>query len=70
MTTEKRDPPTTIWDIPRNDIEACRAYWLTGKATSDDLHTMMMLQDDPAELIVAMRDWPTSPGRSRGSPGR
>lgn len=47
--------PTSVWDIPRNDIEACLRFWASRRITGEEWRTMLQLQDDPAELIEAMR---------------
>lgn len=46
-----------LWDIPRNDIEACRRLWMERDVTPDDWRVMLRLQDDPAQLIAAEKRW-------------
>jgi hypothetical protein len=47
------------WDIERNDVEAALRYWREERKTpSDDpmrFEFLLRLQDDPTELIEAMR---------------
>lgn len=47
----------TVWDLPRNDIAACRAFWDSHAITPEEWRTMLRLQDDPAELIAAAKTW-------------
>ena len=49
--------PRSVWDIDRNDIAACVEYHDANGATPDDIRTMIMLQDDPAELLAIIAGW-------------
>ena len=50
--------PETVWDLPRNDVEACARYYKRrGGVTADEMHVMLMLQDDPSELERVAADW-------------
>jgi len=53
MTTK----PQSVWDLPRNDIEACRQFLATNSVTPDQWRTMLRLQDDPDKLIAAAKTW-------------
>ncbi len=52
---------TNIYQVPRNDVAACMAYYeARGQITTDEAQVMMMLQDDPvatAALREASRGW-------------
>lgn len=52
-----------VWNLPRNDIAACRAYWLEHEITPEEWRTMLMLQDNPAKLIEAAKHWKKRAGR-------
>jgi hypothetical protein len=52
-----KPPPTSVWDLPRNSIEACRAYWMAHDITDEDWRTMLRLQDDPTTLIASAKHW-------------
>lgn len=47
----------SVWDLERNDVEACIRYMdLVGTMTSEDVMVMLRLQDDPSELIAIMKE--------------
>lgn len=49
---------TTIWDLGRNDVDACIAYRQEhGGVTSDEARVMVRLQDDPTKLLDEMKAW-------------
>jgi hypothetical protein len=52
----------SVWDLPRNDIEACHRFWQEHRVTHEEWRTMLRLQDDPAELRAAAETW----GLARG----
>lgn len=45
-----------MWQIDRNDIAACLAFYEAHGATEDEWQVMLQLQDDPTSLRQAMRD--------------
>lgn len=47
----------TVWDLPRNDIEACERFWREHDVTEEEWRAMLRLQDDPAALIEAAKGW-------------
>ncbi len=49
---------STVWDLPRNDVEACHRFWQGHEVAADEWRAMLRLQDDPAELIAAAKHWP------------
>lgn len=50
----------SVSDIPRNNVAACIAYARKHKGvTPDEAHVMVMLQDDPTELLKVMAKWPS-----------
>jgi hypothetical protein len=50
--------PETVWDLPRNDVEACARYYKRrGMVSADEMRVMLRLQDDPAELEQLAADW-------------
>lgn len=53
----KRPHYESVWDLPRNDIEACRQFWRDHELTGEDWRIMLRLQDDPAKLIAASERW-------------
>jgi hypothetical protein len=53
-----RRVPTSVWDVPRNDLEAARAFYAArGQVTRDELEVLLKLQDDPAELAAEAARW-------------
>ena len=57
-------PRSSVYSLPCNDVDACRKLYEqrkrdSGGVTSDELRTMLRLQDDSARLegIVADEDW-------------
>jgi hypothetical protein len=50
--------PTSVWDIDRNDVDACVRYRdAKGAVTTDEMAVMIKLQDDPTALVEIMREW-------------
>lgn len=49
--------PQSVWDIERNDIAACVDFHDVHGARPDDIRTMVMLQDDPTELLQIIAGW-------------
>lgn len=47
----------SVYDLPRNDLEACRVLWQSRDITADEWRTMLLLQDDPETLVEAARGW-------------
>lgn len=47
----------SVWDLPRNDVEACHKFWQAKQITGEDWRVMLRLQDDPKELIGASKKW-------------
>lgn len=47
----------SVYDLPRNDIAACRAFWASREISAEDWRIMLKLQDDPAELETASKRW-------------
>lgn len=48
---------STVWDLPRNDIAACYAFWASREITADDWRIMLKLQDHPQRLVDAAKRW-------------
>lgn len=58
----------TVWDLPRNDLQACHRYWLAHPdLTVDEWTAMLRLQDDPAALIRAAKGWSRARDRTARS---
>lgn len=57
--------PTSVWDLPRNDIAACRLFWLEREVSGEEFRVMLRLQDDPTQLIVAAKLWKKRAGKSK-----
>jgi hypothetical protein len=65
MPKVKQPPPQSVWDIPRNDVAACVAYYKSrGAVSGEELSVMLKLQDDDTELLELAQAWKTS-----GPPG-
>lgn len=47
----------SVWDLPRNDLAACRAFWASRDITGEEWRIMLRLQDDPAKLEAAAKRW-------------
>ena len=60
----------TVWDLPRNSVEACHAFWLAHDVTDDDWRVMLRLQDDSHVLREAAKSWIPSPGTHSRRSGR
>jgi hypothetical protein len=50
-------PARTVWDLPRNDIDAVREFWLENEIGPDEWRVLLRLQDDPQKLIDAAKAW-------------
>jgi hypothetical protein len=57
-------PSTSVYNLPRNSIEACRAFYAGRKSERggikpDELRTMLHLQDDSESLqrVITDEDW-------------
>jgi hypothetical protein len=55
----------SVWDIPRNDIDAVREYVTTHQVSGDDWRILLKLQDDPTQLMEQSKSWP---GAGSGDP--
>jgi hypothetical protein len=50
--------PRTVWQVPRNDVAAAAAFYESrGHISADEMRTLLMLQDDAAELRAVAVDW-------------
>ena len=51
--------PESVWDIPRNDVAACVAFYRArkGKITAEEMSVMLRLQDDDTELLRIAEKW-------------
>lgn len=47
----------SVYDLPRNDIPACRRFWLAHDIAGEEWRVMLKLQDDPQRLIDAAKAW-------------
>ncbi len=47
----------SVWDLPRNDIPACRRFWLTHEISPEEWRVMLRLPDNPQRLIAAAKAW-------------
>lgn len=47
----------SVWKLPRNNIDACRAVFEARSITDDEWRVMLLLQDDPRELAEAAKGW-------------
>lgn len=48
----------TVYQLPRNDVAACVAYYeARGQITTDEAQVMAMLQDDPSALAAVSHGW-------------
>lgn len=51
-------PPSSVWDIDRNDLQACLDYYNSrGSITSGEARVMLQLQDEADDLLGVMRTW-------------
>ena len=59
MRTSSPGPPSPlhVWDLPRNDLDACYRYWVEREITADEWRVMLRLQDDSTALIAASKHW-------------
>lgn len=57
-----REAPKSVWDIPRNDVAACVAFYSArkGKITAEEMSVMLRLQDDDTELLELAESWSSS----------
>jgi hypothetical protein len=61
MAQPKPRPAASVWEIPRNDVAACVAFYRArGQVTPDEMSVMLRLQDDDAELMRTAADWKSS----------
>lgn len=55
--------PTSVYQIPRNDIPAAVAlYEARGSLTGSELAVLLQLQDDPGELLELCTNWNITEG--------
>jgi hypothetical protein len=47
----------SVYDLPRNDIPACRRFWLARDIGPEEWRVMLRLQDNPQRLIDAAKAW-------------
>jgi hypothetical protein len=59
MTKPAPKIPKSVWDLPRNDVAACVAFYRAkgGKITAEEMQVMLRLQDDDTELMRVSVDW-------------
>ena len=55
----------SVWKLPRNNVDACRALFEERSVTDDEWRVMLLLQDDPRDLVEAAKGWrpPATPGQ-------
>lgn len=48
-----------VYSVPRNDVPAAAAFYRArGRSiTTDEMHSLIGLQDDPAELLAIAKRW-------------
>lgn len=51
-----------VYAVPRNDLAAATAFYRArGRSiTNDEMHVLIGLQDDPAELLAIAKRWKIS----------
>jgi hypothetical protein len=50
-----------LHEIARNDVPACEAYYEAYGVTSNEMHIMVRLQNDPEPLLEIMKRWKAKP---------
>lgn len=53
----KETAAKTVWDLPRNDVQACVRFYESHGVTSEEMAVMLRLQDDDTELLAIAADW-------------
>lgn len=60
MPRPKEKAPESVWDLPRNDVAACVAFYRArGAVTPEEMSVMLRLQDDDRELMRIAANWKT-----------
>ena len=48
------DAAASVWTLPRNDVAAARAFVLARRPSPDEMSVLLMLQDNPSELLAEL----------------